>query len=161
METINIMMSLHTSAGLITIDKTLYVSVGIDDLEIERSLRSILKASQEYLFLEDAVTKKRCVIEPKNILFISYDAELLARKLNIIRNKQASKKEKAKNLSKTELEILFKDLSESGYGQVDLGQVTYTESIPGNLVVENPCTQAVISDMSPDWLINVDHTTKR
>lgn len=157
METMNIMVYLHTSAGIITIDKTLYVAKGSDDLEVERALRSILNTSQEYLVLDDAVSHKRCIIEPKNILFISYDVELFSRKLFNIRQRQAEKKikEGTRSLSKEELEILF-----TGSSKVDIGYPTYENSIPGNLTVENPSKSTVLSDISPDWLINVDHTTK-
>lgn len=152
METFNIMVYLHTSAGLITIDKELYVSVGSDDLEIERSLRSILKASQEYLVLDDAVTHKRCVIEPKNILFLSYDVELLSRKLANFRNKQAMEAEI--KFSKKDLQSLLKAPLDSDY--IGIGQVTYADTIPGSLKVVTPSAMTILSDASPDWLIKVE-----
>lgn len=158
METMNIMVYLHTSAGIITIDKTIYVAKGSDDLEVERALRSILNTSQEFLVLDDAVNHKRCVIEPKNILFISYDVELFSRKLFNIRQRQAEKKikEGGRTLSQEELKLLF-----NSSPTVDIGQVTYEDSILESLTVENPSKSTVLSDVSPDWLINVDHTTKR
>lgn len=153
MEIINIMMYLHTSAGIITIDKTIHVSIGSEIYEIEKALRSILLTSAEYLTLDDAITKKRCVIEPKNIMFISYDVELFSRKLFNIRQRQAEKKikEETRSLSQEELEILF-----TGSSKVDIGYSTYENSIPGNLTVENPSKSTVLSDVSPDWLINVE-----
>jgi len=146
METMNIMVYLHTSAGIITIDKTIYVAKGSDDLEVERALRSILNTSQEFLVLDDAVSHKRCVIEPKNILFISYDVELFSRKLFNIRQKQAAKKikEETRSLSQEELEILF------------TGSSKVYNTIPGNLTVENPSKSTVLLDVSPDWLIKMD-----
>lgn len=157
METLNIMMSLHTSAGLITIDKSLDIPVGLEDLEIERSLRSILKASQEYLILEDAVTKKRCVIEPKNILFISYDAELLAKKIE-----KAQRKDSERLVTAVQLKEMFDKRPSPKYEAV-LGEVTYQDSIPGNLIVENPSKNVVIEnvlpntpEVIPDWLIKVE-----
>ena len=145
MAIINIMLSLHTSAGIITVDRTLYIVTGVEKHTIEESLRSCMITPQKFIVLDDAITKKRCVIEPKNIMFISYNADLLDKKIEA-----ALRKESERLVTTAQLKELVHHIEPA------LGQVTYEDSITGSLKVESPSKQTVISEVTPDWLIKVE-----